>query len=259
MDEKPFANTTALVTGAGHRLGRVMALRLGALGARVVVHHGKSSSAAVDVCARLHRMGVEAVPVQADLSEPKQAETLVERARKAAGGPLRFLINNAADFPKAKLEKLEWDELAESLRIDAWAPLALTRAFAAQVERPADHDEHTPLGAVVNILDARIADYDWEHAGYHLAKRMLADLTQLCAVRFAPDVTVNGVAPGPILPPPGEGKATLERWAKHLPLQRTPTPDDVADAALFLLGARSVTGQVVYVDSGRHLGRAVYA
>ncbi len=130
--------------------------------------------------------------------------------------------------------------------------------MAGQAERRPEADESEPAGAVVNVLDARIADYDWDHVGYHLAKRMLADLTQLCAVRFAPAITVNGVAPGPVLPPRGEGTAVLERWAKHLPLQRTPSPDDVADAVLYLLGSRSVTGQIVNVDGGRHLGRAVY-
>ncbi len=258
MDDRPFTGSTALVTGAGHRLGRAMALRLGALGARVVVHHNASVDAAEDVCARLVRMGAEAVPLQADLSDPGQAAGLVGRARKAAGQPIRFLVNNAADFPKAKLADIEWTDLERSLRVDAWAPFALTRAFAAQAERVPDADMMGPVGAVVNLLDARIADYDWDHVGYHLAKRMLADLTQLSAVEFAPHITVNGVAPGPVLPPAGEGLGTLARWAKHLPLQRTPSPDDVADAALFLLGARSVTGQVIYVDGGRHLGRAVY-
>lgn len=259
MDDRPFAGSTALVTGAGHRLGRAMAMRLGALGARVVVHYNSSSSAAADVCARLHKLGAEAVPLQADLSDPAQAAKLVERARKAAGRPIRFLVNNACDFPVAKLEELEWDDLERTLRLDAWAPFELTRAFAAQAEALPGADEGTPLGSVVNLLDARIADYDWDHAGYHLAKRMLADLTQLSAVRLAPDITVNGVAPGPVLPQKGQGTAILARWAKHLPLQRTPTPDDVADAALYLLGARSVTGQILYVDGGRHLGRAVYA
>ncbi|MEA3190789.1 MAG: hypothetical protein QOD77_1371 [Thermoplasmata archaeon] len=244
MDRRPFSGSTALVTGGARRLGRVLALRLAALGCDLVVHHHDSAAEAFGLASELQALGVQATVAQADLREPAAAARLVEQARKQAGRPLRFLVNNASDFPPVKLEALEWPELEATLRLDAWAPFALTRAFVAQAPAHA---------AVVNLLDTRIADYDWEHAGYYLAKRMLADLTRLCAVQFAPKATVNGVAPGPV-----KMGTDLDHLAKHLPMRKLPHPDDVADAALYLLGAPAVTGQVLHVDGGRHLGRAVY-
>ncbi len=160
-----------------------------------------------------------------------------------------FLVNNAATYTATKLADLEWSGLSRDIAVNAWAPLALTRAFHAQAKR---------AGAVVNLLDTRIEDYDWDHLGYQLSKKMLRDITRLQAVEYAPKVRVNGVAPGPILPPEGEGEAMLERVGKHLPLRKSPSPDDVADAVLYLLGAHGVTGEVLHVDGGRHLGRAVY-
>ncbi len=249
MDDRPFAGRTALVTGAAARLGRIIALRLGTLGASVVVHHNASTVGAYQVCSELQSRGVEAFAVPQELGDPNGPAKLMAAARKAAGKPLDFLVNNAATYPKAKVTDLSWDKLTDSLAVNAWAPFELTRLFAAQAKKG---------GAVVNLLDTRIADYDWDHVGYILSKHMLAEMTRLCAVQYAPDVRVNAVAPGPILPPVGEAEATLDRLSRHLPLRTTPTPDDVADAVLYLLGSRGVTGDILHVDSGRHLGKAVY-
>jgi NAD(P)-dependent dehydrogenase (short-subunit alcohol dehydrogenase family) len=262
MDDRVFAGEAALVTGAGVRLGRAIALRLGELGAHVIVHHNRSAKPAATVCKEILKSGGKATAVAADLSKPAEAAALIGQAKRIAGKPVRFLVNNASDFPATRLEDLEWRELEETLRLDAWAPFELARQFARELPKPTKAKAgagQIRQGAVVNLLDARIADYDWSHAGYHLAKRMLADMTQLLAVQLAPAVTVNGVAPGPILPPPGEGDDVLTRWAKHLPLQRTPTPEDIADATAFLLASSSTTGQVLYVDGGRHLGKGVFA
>jgi NAD(P)-dependent dehydrogenase (short-subunit alcohol dehydrogenase family) len=250
MDDRPFSGRTALVTGAATRLGRILALRLGALGANVVVHYHQNTIGSYQVCSELQSRGVEAFPLQHDLSDPKAAGKLVDHARKTAGKPLDFLVNSAATYPRSKVGDLTWDGLGGVLAVNAWAPFELTRAFAAQAKKAG--------GAVVNLLDTRTADFDWDHVGYILSKHLLTELTRYTAIAFAPGVRVNGVAPGPVLPPAGEAEATLDRLSRHLPLRTAPTPDDVADAVLYLLGSRGVTGEVVHVDSGRHLGRAVY-
>lgn len=250
MDERPFEGMTALVTGGAQRIGKVLALRLGELGADVAVHYGRSGAQAYAVCSQLQAKGVQAVALQADLADPQACRSLVAEARSELGHAVDFLVNNASTFPAVRLPDLEWDALAATLKVDAWAPFELMRAVHGQLRKRG--------GAAVNLLDARIADFDLGHAGYYLAKRMLADLTRMAAVELAPRLRVSGVAPGPVLPPKGGSAADLARWAKHLPLLRTPTPDDVADAVLYLLGARGVTGDVVNVDGGRHLGRAVY-
>lgn len=255
MDDRPFAGHTALVTGAARRIGRTIATRLATLGANVVVHHHTSAADAHSLCADLRTRRVQAWPVRADLSDPAAVEGLLDDARGVAGREVDLIINNAASFPKSTLEDLTWEGLSEAIRTDAWAPFELTRALGARYGKLKGRSKGA---AVVNLIDTRIADYDWEHAGYILAKRLLADLTRMSAIRFAPHVTVNGVAPGPTLPAAGMDRATFQRLAKHLPLRRTPTPDDIADAVLYLLGNRSVTGQVIHVDGGRHLGKAVY-
>jgi NAD(P)-dependent dehydrogenase (short-subunit alcohol dehydrogenase family) len=241
-----------LVTGAARRVGAAVATRLAAAGYDVAIHHNRSGKEARALAKALATHGVAAEAVEADLSDAKDRKALVAAAAKVLGRPLTALVNNASTFPPRALADLTWKELAETLEVDAWAPFELSMAFARQVPRGGH-------GAVVNFLDARIVDEDRRHVGYHLAKRMLADFTRLCALELAPAVTVNGVGPGPTLPPPGsgesEGRALMERLRRRLPLQRTPEPADLAEAVRYLLEARAVTGQVLFVDGGRHLGR----
>jgi NAD(P)-dependent dehydrogenase (short-subunit alcohol dehydrogenase family) len=247
----------ALVTGGAVRIGAAIARALHAAGADIVVHHNRSGAAATALAKELSKGRRKAWTVRADLAKPKDRAGLLAAAAKAAGRPITLLVNNASDFPAARLATLGHDAFLAALEVNAWAPFELTRAFAAQL--PTDG-----RGAVVNLVDARIADYDWAHVGYWLAKRMLADLTRLCAVEYAPRVTVNAVCPGAVLPPSTkamgtkEGKAFLAQMAKHVPLRSTPTPDDIAAAAVHLLAAPHTTGTFVAVDGGRHLGRAVY-
>jgi pteridine reductase len=252
VDERPFDGRLALVTGAAKRLGRGIAFRLAALGCDVVVHHHTSRGDAERLCDELAKRKVNAYALAADLSSAEDRAKLVPWARKAAGKPIDFLVNNAAVFPEGKLAQASISQLHWTIGVNAWAPFELTRAFAAQVGERRQ-------GAVVNLIDSRVADYDWDHAAYHLSKRMLADLTQLAAVEYAPRVRVNGVAPGPVKGISGRPRAQEADLVKHMPLLRLADADDVADAVLYLLGARSVTGQTIYVDGGRHLGRGVFA
>jgi NAD(P)-dependent dehydrogenase (short-subunit alcohol dehydrogenase family) len=106
---------------------------------------------------------------------------------------------------------------------------------------------------VVNLLDRRIRCNDTSCAPYSLTKKALAHLTQLAALEYAPNIRVNAVAPGPILPPPGNSTQTARELAGNLPLENLPTPENIAEAVLFLLQINSITGQIVYVDGGQHL------
>lgn len=246
-----------LVTGAAVRIGAAIAQAVAAAGADVVLHHRTSRKEAEALARRLGKTGVRAATVRADLGKPRELSNLLADARKAAGAPVTCLVNNASSFPEDKLAALTWPRLQDALAVNAWAPFALTRDFAAQLPKGRD-------GAVVNLVDARVHDYDWGHVGYWFAKRMVADFTRLCAIEFAPRVRVNGVSPGAVLTPSNrpmgkaEAKEYMERMAKHIPLRRTPEPEDIADAVLFLLGAKATTGAIVEVDGGRHLGRATY-
>lgn len=192
-------------------------------------------------------MGVSAWTIQADLREPSEVEGILSRAMEAAGR-VDFLINNASIFTKSRITDFTLEDLADNVQVNAAAPLLIARAFAAQGCE----------GVIVNFLDTRIADYDAEHAAYHLSKRMLFTLTRMMALEFAPRIRVNAVAPGLILPPAGEDVSYLKRLASTNPLHRIGALKDVTDAVLFLLRSDFVTGQVVFVDGGRHLRGCVY-
>jgi NAD(P)-dependent dehydrogenase (short-subunit alcohol dehydrogenase family) len=154
-----------------------------------------------------------------------------------------MLVNSASIFPESHLDDLKLNDIVSPFEVNAWVPFLLGREFAKRVGH----------GKIMNLLDTRIIGIDWNHIGYILSKRMLADLTNIMALKFAPDVTVNAVAPGLIIPPPGKDEAYLDKLAESLPLKRHGDPQDVADAVLFLLKSEFITGQVIYVDGGRHV------
>jgi pteridine reductase len=232
----------ALVTGAARRIGRAISLALAREGANVAVHYGGSEEEAAQLVAELEGLGVKATALQADLSDQVELERLVDRARSALG-KIEILVNNAAIFPVDDLETVDLESLEENLEINAWAPLALIRAFAAQTES----------GHVVNLVDSRLSGFDRTHVSYILSKHVLAAITRLAALELAPAIAVNGVAPGLILAPPGKDESYVERLARTVPLQRRGAPEDVAEAVLYLVTSQFVTGQTIYVDGGRHL------
>lgn len=238
---------TALVTGAAKRIGEAIARALADHGANVVIHYGTSRSEATDLAAALHRKGVKAWTAQAALDDPAQARALFDEAARLSGG-VDFVINSASVFPESTLLDFTPDELNHVLNINAIAPLLLGRALK-ESQRP---------GAIVNLLDCMIADYDRKHAAYHLSKRMLHSLTRMMAVEFAPAVRANGVAPGLVLPPVGKDEQYLASLASTNPLNRYGTAEDVAAAVLFLLQSDFITGQVIYVDGGRNLRGGMY-
>jgi hypothetical protein len=241
---------TALVTGAGKRLGKAIALALARSGFDVVVHCNRSAADARGTASAIRALGRRAWVLEADLGAASGAEALFAQARKAASR-VDVLINSASVFKPSRLSDFTPAELAEAVGVNAMAPLILTRAFARQ--------KLDGEGCVVNLLDCRVADYDAKHAAYHLSKRMLLSLTRMSALEFAPRVRVNAVAPGLVLPPPGESVSYLERLSHTNPLRTYGSPKDVAEAVLFLVRSPFITGQVLYVDGGRHMNRTVYA
>ena len=238
---------TAVVTGAAKRLGAATALELARHGANVVIHYGQSEAEANHVAEQISALGAHAWTVAANLADPTAADALFDRAVHLAG-PIDVLVNNASVFPHAGLATLSLADLHASLDVNALAPLLLSRRFFAQ-GRP---------GCIINFLDARITDFDSEHAAYHLSKRMLFSLTRMMALEFAPAVRVNAVAPGLILPPEGEDQSYLERLAHTNPLGRHGGARDVTEAVLFLIRSEFITGQVIFVDGGRHMKGVLY-
>jgi pteridine reductase len=234
----------ALVTGAGKRIGRAIAIALAEEGVHVVVHDRHALLAeAKKVCGEVVACGAKSWQVIADLENPEEYESLIVQALKAAGS-LDFLINNASMFLPDSVMDVGFGDVTRHLQVNAWAPFVLSRDFA----RLAD------CGKIINLLDTRITGYDRSHVAYVLSKRMLSVLTTVCALEFAPGFTVNAVAPGLILPPAGKDETYLAKLAEAIPLRKHGGPGDIADAVLCLLKSDFVTGQTIYVDGGRHLG-----
>ncbi len=242
-----LTDKTVLITGAAKRLGRATALALAGIGVNVVIHYRESETEAADLASTVEGLGVRAWITRADLSNPNEAEVLYGTAVNVAGS-IDFVINNASFFHEDTVLDFELTDLVANINVHAAAPLLLARAHA-KAGKP---------GAIVNFLDARIVDYDRNHAAYHLSKRMLFTLTRMLAVELAPSIRVNALAPGLILPPEGKDTAYLESLAHTNPLNKYGNEEDIAAAVLFLLQSEFVTGQVLFVDGGRHMAGTMY-
>lgn len=238
---------TVLITGAARRIGRAAACALASKGANVVVHYNHSSSDAQSLVGELTAMGVQAWAIQADLSDKAGCMHLLEESQKQAGA-VHHLVNNASIFPGDTLDTLSVESLEQNIQLHALAPYVLGKGLR----------DSGSLKTVTNLLDTRVVDYDHQHVSYHLSKRMLMSLNAMMALEWAPEIRVNAVAPGLILPPEGLGQDYLEERAHTNPLQRIGAVEDVAQAILFLMMNQFVTGQIIYVDGGRHLKGRVY-
>ena len=250
---------TALITGGADRIGAACVQALAAAGVNVVVHYRSSAEKARATRELAAEQGVEAALVRGDLRNEVETRAIFSSACELTGG-IDILVNSASVFPESRLEEFGWEELEENLRVHAWAPLILSRLFAAQ-PRFREATEPIPperLGDIVNLLDTRIVDADLNHAAYHLSKRSLFSLTRMLSLALAPAVKVNAIAPGLILPPPGKDESYLEKMRETNPLRRYGNPEEISAALLFLVRSSFVTGQVIFVDGGRRLKGSMY-
>ncbi len=249
MAGQSFTNATALITGGARRVGRAIALACAAAGMNVVVHYRKSRSEALRLARELESRGVRAWACGGALGSPTGCRSLIRTANSLSANTLSLLVNNASLFREGALSRITLRDMTEHIGANAWAPLCLSRAFATTAKK----------GCIVNLLDARIAGRDATHAAYILSKHLLAALTKICALEFAPRIRVNGVAPGLILPPAGKTEAYLDSLAARVPLRMHGSADDIARAVLFLALSPFITGEIIFVDGGRHLLRDVFA
>lgn len=234
----------ALVTGAGRRIGRVVALELARAGFDIAIHHGRSAAEAETLAGEIAALGRRAVTLAADLAELAALTDLVPRAT-AALGPLTLLVNNASVFEDDRLDTLTPDSWALHLDVNLRAPVLLAQAFARQA----------PDGAlIVNVLDQRVLRPDPRFFSYTVAKAGLWHATRTMAQALAPRLRVNGVGPGPTLASIHQDAAAFAAEAAGTPLGRPVDPAEIARAVLYLVDAPSVTGQMIAVDAGQHLG-----
>jgi NAD(P)-dependent dehydrogenase (short-subunit alcohol dehydrogenase family) len=241
-----LAGRTALVTGAGRRLGRAVAERLAARGARVAVHYRRSGADATSVIDGIRARGGEAEGFAADLADSAAIERLAGAVSERFGA-VDILVNNAAVFyqtPLAALGEREWDE---NLTVNLKAPFLLSLRFGREMRTRG-------AGKIVNIGDGGASRPYRDYLPYCVSKAGLVALTRGLAKALAPEVQVNCVAPGPILPPAGSSAQQQASILRRTPLGRFGSPEDVEAAVLFLIeGSDFVTGTTLIVDGGRAL------
>lgn len=232
----------ALVTGAATRIGAAIARRLAQSGLRVAIHYRGSAAEAEALAGEI---GGAAATVKADLEDRADRAALIARAAEAVG-PLTVLVNNASLFDPDSVETLDealWDR---HMALHAEAPAFLTRDFAAQLPAGAE-------GNVVNIIDERVWRLAPAFFSYTLSKSALWTATRTMAQSLAPRIRVNAIGPGPVLPHPRQSQADFDASVARLPLQRSARPEDIAEAVTFILGCKSLTGQMLALDGGEHL------
>lgn len=241
-EHKTSALRAALITGAGRRIGRAITLALSRAGFAVVLHAHRSRAEAEKLAEEIVQAGGQAAVVLADFANAEALRKLVPAA--ATFGPLTLLVNNASQFEEDDIATLDRARFEQTIAVNLTAPLFLGKAFAAQA----------PEGSsIVNVLDQRVLKPTPRFFSYTLSKSALHTATITLAQALAPKLRVNAVAPGPTLPSPRQSAEQFAAQAAAVPLQRGPTPEDVAAAVLYLAEAKSVTGMVIAVDGGQHL------
>lgn len=238
----------ALVTGAAKRIGRAIALDLAADGWDVAIHYHSSEADALEVVRAIEALGRRATALRADLAREAETGPLVGRA-VAAVGPLTLLVNNASTFEADgwnTVDRASWDlHLETNLR----APFVLTQGFARQLPEGEE-------GNVVNLLDQRVWNPTPAFMSYTVSKLGLWGLTQTMALALAPRIRVNGIGPGPALPNIRQTQAHFDEQCASVPLQRGTSPEEICRTLRFILAAPSMTGQMIALDGGQHMGWA---
>jgi NAD(P)-dependent dehydrogenase (short-subunit alcohol dehydrogenase family) len=234
---------TILITGSARRIGRVMALAVAKAGGDVIIHHNNSPAEAERTKQKILSLGQEATILQADFSDPESTNAFIKEAfslRKLAG-----LVNNASVFSNLSWAETQIDQWNDHLAINLTAPFLLSQAFGKNLSKNLD-------GRIINILDWRALQPGADHFPYTISKAGLAALTKSLAVALAPNITVNGIAFGAVLPPSDGGNN--ENILSSVPIPRWAKLTEVEETLLFLLtGPKYITGEIIHLDGGRHL------
>ncbi|HEX2780224.1 MAG TPA: SDR family oxidoreductase [Gemmatimonadaceae bacterium] len=236
----------ALVTGGGRRVGRVLALALGRAGARVAVHYNGSTEGARETCAEIERAGGSADSFQADLADAEAPEQLVAAVVDRFGA-LDVLVNSAAVMERTPFGKVTADGWDAMFALNLRAPFLLAQAATPHLVARG--------GAIVNIADLAAFETWPAYIPHSLTKSGIVHMTRALARVLAPAVRVNAIAPGAVLLPESWDDQSAEKLEDTTPLRRLGSPEDVAGAMLYLIGADYVTGETIIVDGGRHVRR----
>jgi pteridine reductase len=236
----------AIVTGGSVRLGKAIALTLAEQGVKIGLHYNQSAEQAEGTLEDITSLGSTGILIQADFLQPLQAaERLVEKTLSEFNR-LDILVNSAAIFEDSSVSSVTGEHWDRHFDVNLKVPFFLCQHFA-------QHLEPGECGQIVNIADWRGTRPGDDHPVYTLTKSALVAMTKSLAQHLAPDVQVNAIAPGAVLPPPGSDHSYLQQIAEKIPLGRTGTPHDVTNALLYLLRSDFITGEVLHVTGGQQL------
>ncbi len=237
---------TVLITGAAKRIGRAIALGMAADGWQVALHYRESGDDAEALADAIIADGGRAVAVRADLNDEEQTASLIPETVERVG-PISCLINNASLFEEDSAETATRDSWDAHMQVNLRSPFVLTQAFSRQLPPGM-------AGNVVNIVDQRVWNLTPHFLTYTLSKAGLWTLTQTLAMALAPRIRVNAIGPGPALPSARQTEeAFIKQWSS-LPLGRKVDLAEIVDAVGFILQASSMTGQMIALDGGQHMG-----
>lgn len=239
------AAAVALVTGGAHRIGRAIVEDLAAHGWAVAIHAHHSRSEAEALAASIRGTGGRALAVDGDLADTTMHAATIAAAAKALG-PVTLLVNNASMFEKDTFGALDRAVFDRQLAVNLTGPVFLAQAFAEALP-------HGTEGNIVNLLDQRVYRPSPAYFSYQLAKSALLTATEVMAQALAPRIRVNGIAPGPVLPSATQSAASFTRKLESTLLKRAPELTEFGRTVRYFVDARSVTGQVITLDSGEHL------
>ena len=240
------ATGPVLVTGAARRIGLAIAHGFARAGRPVVIHTSRRSLPEAELAVQaLNSLGARAAAIAGDLADAHETQGLIERAQEAFG-PVTLLVNSASVFELDNAQDFSLDVYERQMAINLRAPLLLAQSFAARLPAGAE-------GAVINILDQRVWRLTPRYFTYTIAKSALWTATRTMAQAYAPNIRVNAVGPGPVLPNAFYGEKGFEAEVAGVPLERPTEMSSVVDAVIYLSNARNVTGQMIAVDSGQHL------
>jgi pteridine reductase len=234
----------AVVTGGAVRVGRAISSALAEDGYRLVVHYNSSAGPADELVDEIRGRGGEAVAIGADLADTEAVRRLAKEAVDAFGG-VDVLVNNASIFPPERLEATDEDLWDHTIAVNLRAPFFLIRHLAPTLRER--------RGVVINMADLAGIQAWGAYAAHGISKAGVVHLTRVAARSLAPDVRVNGIAPGTVLPPESMSDEEIRQLAERTPLKKNGSPDDVVRALRYLLAADFVTGETLVVDGGRLL------
>jgi len=245
-DTETATGKTILITGGAARVGAHLSAALAREGWHVCIHYFRSADKAQSLADDITAAGGQASIVKANLAVPQELNTLIARASDAAGGPLTALINNASTFKADSADNFTNAMMDYHMGVNLRAPLRLSQDFAAQL--PSKNK-----GAIINMIDQRVLKPNPLFFTYSLSKAALYWATKTLAQSLAPHIRVNGVGPGPTLQNTGQSAEDFDAEAANTLLGHSSPPEAMVEAVSYLLGAQSVTGQMLAVDSGQHL------